>query len=139
MTLLFYQSVGDKHGITVYKMEPGCVDEEMYIDNTYSAGGDEIWIGIYDDKDKEIASFFHALGRCISHNFDNTDCYDQLVWHIELDAWMVGLQEAYKYGYLIKPSTFKYMVDTLNTKVDYEEREVMVKSEELKRLIEKFK
>jgi len=39
-----------------------------------------------------------------------------------LDAWMVGLIEAYKYKYLIKPSTLKYMVRCLESYIKFEEK-----------------
>jgi hypothetical protein len=32
---------------------------------TPCAGRDEIWVGVYDNKDEEIAAFFHELGHCI--------------------------------------------------------------------------
>jgi hypothetical protein len=49
---------------------------------------------------------------------------DHLKFHIELDAWMVGLQEAYKYGYVIQPSTLKFMIECLESYIGWEEKEV---------------
>jgi hypothetical protein len=115
-----YCQIADKYGIKVHKVVKGdkyCLanGEDTYTNCSFSAGRDEIFIGVYDEKDKEIASFFHELGHCLSTNMEQFDSEELLKWHIELDAWMVGLIEAYKYKYLMQPSTFEYIIQCLNT------------------------
>jgi hypothetical protein len=120
-----YQQIASNYGITVHKVEEG--DEtwntggSVHLNHSFCGGIDEIVIGVYEDVDWEIASFFHELGHCIT---TNTFEGDYLKFHIELDAWMVGLQEAYKYGYVIQPSTLKFMIECLESYIGWEEREV---------------
>jgi len=127
--MINYQEIGDRYGIKIYKIERGGKlweenGEEMYLNRSFCAGRDEIWVGVYDDEDEEVASFFHELGHCISHSFDNLHHSEFRMFHVELDAWMLGLTEAYKHNYLIKPSTFKFITDCINSYVGYEEREI---------------
>ncbi len=117
---LDYQHIANQYGITVHKVEKGdkyceANGENLYINSSFAAGKDEIFIGIYEDKDMEIASFFHELGHCISNNLKQFKREELSKWDIELDAWVVGLNEAYKHKYSMKPSTFKYMVECLNS------------------------
>lgn len=123
-----YLEIGRQYGITVHKVEVG--DEyweangsDVYFNQSACAGRNEIWVGVYEDKDREIASFFHELGHCISNNLKDFHYTEFNKFHIELDAWMVGLTEAYKYKYLIKPSTLNYIVKCLESYIGWEERE----------------
>ena len=122
-----YQEIGLRYGITVYKVERGdkwwkANGPDAYLNESACAGRDEIWVGVYDNKDEEIASFFHELGHCISPNMGDFHHTEYSIFHVELDAWMVGLIEAYKYKYLMKPSTFKYMVKCLESYIKLEEK-----------------
>jgi hypothetical protein len=122
-----YQEIGLRYGITVYKVERGdkwwnANGPDAYLNESACAGRDEIWVGVYDNKDEEIASFFHELGHCISPNMEDFHHTEYSIFHVELDAWMVGLIEAYKYKYLMKPSTFKYMVKCLESYIKLEEK-----------------
>jgi hypothetical protein len=103
-----YQEIGLQYGITVYKVERGdkwwkANGPDAYLNESACAGRDEIWVGVYDNKDEEIASFFHELGHCISPNMEDFHHTEYSIFHVELDAWMVGLIEAYKYKYLMNP------------------------------------
>jgi len=122
-----YQEIGLQYGITVYKVERGdkwwnANGPDAYLNESACAGKDEIWVGVYDNKDEEIAAFFHELGHCISPNMKDFHYTEYNIFHVELDAWMVGLIEAYKYKYLIKPSTLKYMVRCLESYIKFEEK-----------------
>ena len=137
-----YKSICKKYEVALIKVKSGDVycqanGEESYINTSFCSGRD-LYLGIYDNKDWETASFFHELGHIITTH--RPDAYDCLIWHRELDAWMVGLQLAYEYGYYIKPSTFYDMVieNGLKTYDDWEEREVYNKSPEMLQLIEKY-
>jgi hypothetical protein len=123
-----YRRIASSYDIDVHKVERGdelweSEGEEIHLNRSFSAGRDQIVIGVYDDKDAEIASFFHELGHCISPNLREYDPKN-LKFHYELDAWMVGLTEAYKWGYMIKPSTFKFMVECIDSYIGWEEREI---------------
>jgi len=120
-----YLKIADSHGIKLHMVKRGdsfceANGEDAYMNDSYCAGKDEIILGIYDDEDLEIASFFHELGHCITKKKWEEGI---LKFHMELDAWMVGLTEAYKYGYHIKSSTFEYMVKCIDSYIGYEERE----------------
>ena len=122
-----YQEIGLQYGIIVHKVESGdkwwkVNGSDAYLNESACAGRDEIWVGVYDNKDEEIASFFHELGHCISPNMEDFHHTEYSIFHVELDAWMVGLIEAYKYKYLMKPSTFKYMVKCLESYIKLEEK-----------------
>jgi hypothetical protein len=124
-----YQEIGLRYGITVYKVERGdkwwkANGPDAYLNESACAGRDEIWVGVYDNKDEEIASFFHELGHCISTNLKDFHHTEFDKFHMELDAWIVGLTEAYKYKYLMEPSTFRYMVKCLESYIGWEEREI---------------
>jgi hypothetical protein len=119
-----YQDIANQYEIKVHKVEKGdkyceANGEDLYINSSFAAGKDEIFIGIYEDKDMEIASFFHELGHCMSNNLKQFKREELSKWDIELDAWVVGLNEAYKHNYSMKPSTFIYMVECLNSYVKY--------------------
>ena len=121
-----YKEIGLKYGIKVHKVERGdeCWEangSDAYLNRSSCAGRDEIWVGVYDNKDEEIASFFHELGHCISTNLKDFHYTEYDTFHAELDAWMVGLTEAYKYKYLMKPSTLKYMVECLESYIEAEQ------------------
>lgn len=135
-----YEKIGREYGIKVHLIESGdqfcqANGEDRYVEASYCAGREEIFLGIYEDPDRKAAAFFHELGHCISRNLKGVDC---LTWHIELDAWMVGLTEAYRHGYYMKPSTFEYMIECLQTYQDHEEREC-VPTPEILALINRFK
>lgn len=130
-----YQKIGSHYGITVHKIERDhelweLEGEGVHLKRSFCAGRDEIWIGVYDDEDSEIAAFFHELGHCISPNLSEYDPKN-LKFHYELDAWMVGLIEAYKWGYTMNPSTFKYMTECIESYIGCEEREIRKYENEL--------
>jgi|DEB0MinimDraft_6_1074348.scaffolds.fasta_scaffold71058_1 hypothetical protein len=124
-----YQEIGLQYGIIVHKVERGdkwwkVNGSDAYLNESACAGRDEIWVGVYDNKDEEIAAFFHELGHCITTNLKDFHHTEFDKFHMELDAWIVGLTEAYKYKYLMEPSTFRYMVKCLESYIGWEEREI---------------
>lgn len=131
--MIDYQKIASDYNIKVYKIELGdenCIANgvDTYLNRSFCAGhfltpcttsssscAAEIWIGIYENKDEEIASFFHELGHCITtigHKFNDLSNDS---FNLELDAWMVGLIEAYKYGYLLPRSCFDFMINSIKS------------------------
>lgn len=131
--MIDYQKIASYYNIIVHKVEVGdenCIANgvDTYLNRSFCAGhfltpcttsssscAAEIWIGIYENKDEEIASFFHELGHCITTIGDKFNDLSNDSFNLELDAWMVGLIEAYKYGYLLPRSCFDYMIDSIKS------------------------
>ena len=121
--MIDYQKIASNYNIKVYKIELGdenCVANgtEMYLNRSFCGGKDEIWIGIHDNKDEEIASFFHELGHCITKELCKYEISKDVQngsFTAELDAWMVGLIEGYKYGYLLPRSCFDFMINGIKS------------------------
>lgn len=115
--------ISEKYNIKLYFAKLNTVDEnfnDIRPNNSYSVGN-EIYIGQYTNLDLLIASFFHELGHCLS-KIDYNEV--SLKFHYELNAWNIGLNLGIKYGYYIKPTTYKYCMDNyLYSYIDYEVRE----------------
>ena len=132
--MIDYQKIASNYNIIVHKVEVGdenCIANgvDAYLNRSSCAGHflspcvtssssctAEIWVGIFESKDEEIASFFHELGHCITAIGDKFNYLSpNHSFNLELDAWMVGLIEAYKYGYLLPRSCFDYMIDSIKS------------------------
>ena len=124
-----YQKIASNYNITVHRIRRGdkyhtAIGDDVYLNRSWSGGINEIIIGIFDDKDEEAASFFHELGHCISRDLGNSfDNIQNGSFHSELDAWMVGLIEGYKYGYLLPVKAFDSMVDCLKNYIKQNEQQ----------------
>lgn len=97
------------------------INEYDLMNKSCIIGNKEIYIGKYDNIDLLIASYFHELGHSL-----NDINYDEifLIFHHELAAWNLGLNLGMKYGYYIKPTTYKYCIDRyLYSYLDREIRE----------------
>ena len=142
MDTIDIEKIASSHGITLHQVFPGdqfceANGEDHYVNRSFTAGRCEIWIGIYEDEDWKVASFFHELGHCLTQQEWNED---MLKFHYELDAWLVGLQVAQSYGYFIKPSTLKkFAIKSLFSYLEWEAKEIANPSKELKALIKKYK
>jgi len=132
--MIDYKKIASNYNITVHKVEIGdenCIANgvDAYLNRSFCSGhylnscstslsscAAEIWIGIYENKDEEIASFFHELGHCLTTIRDKfKDLSSNDSFNLELDAWMVGLIEAYKYGYLLPRSCFDFMINSIKS------------------------
>lgn len=106
-----------KHGIKEFvKVEKGdqlCEwnGEDSYINRSYVCGNDRIELGIYENKELLIASFFHELG----HITDTKNGY----YNSEEKAWEIGFKLAEKYGYKFSAQTYKWAQKELETYVGY--------------------
>ena len=87
---------------------------ENFMNNAYVIGDDEIILGIYDDNEVRIASFFHEIGHTlVSESFEKMVNYDTML--IEYQAWIEGLKLAKQYEYTFSRKVFKYIIKCLNS------------------------
>jgi hypothetical protein len=90
------------------------VEKSELTNNAYVIGNDEILLGLYDDKELKLASFFHEIGHTlITEKFKELINYDLML--IEYQAWIEGLKVARKYGYKFSNKTFEYILKSLNS------------------------
>lgn len=85
-----------------------CNGEDSYINSSYICGKDRIELGIYDDTELMIASFFHELGHI-------TDQKVKGYYNSEEDAWKIGFKLAKKHGYIFSENTYKWCRQQLET------------------------
>ena len=81
--------------------------EDWYINSSYVIGCTEIQIGIYDDNELLIASFFHELGHIVGSKNNR--------FNSEEKAWEIGFQLAKEYGYTFSDKTYKWAKEQLET------------------------
>ena len=75
---------------------------------------DEIFLGLYKDKEKRLASFFHELGHIL--NLSGRDENAILSkYEIEMNAWATGFSEAAKYNIRFRHPTLQWCTDQLQT------------------------
>jgi hypothetical protein len=115
------KNISQLYGIKKFhKVEQGdkfceCNGEDNYINHSYICGNDEIQLGIYDNEEYMIASFFHELG----HSTDKTewwvDADSTTTFKSESNDWKLGFELAEKHGYVFSEDTFNWCNDQLNT------------------------
>jgi hypothetical protein len=106
---------------------------EDWVDRSCLAGR-EIELGIYDDPELRLVSFFHELG----HYLDDKRCLEeegtvpgphsspvQLTYDRELMAWRMGLLTALDEGYQFSEKAIVWADEQLWTYVALEEREYL--------------
>jgi hypothetical protein len=99
--------------------------EEAYSKNLINSSascGSYVYVGVYDNLDLLIASFFHEMGHVLTNRTRYSD--NSLKFHCELEAWNKGLSLGLQYGYYIRPDTYKYCMNKyLYTYINIEKRE----------------
>lgn len=139
--MIDFQKISEEYGIILHQVVPGdrwckTEGEDHYVNRSFCAGRDEIWLGIYEDPDWKTVSFFHELGHCLTQH-EWTE--DMLKFHYELDAWLVGLQLGQEYGYYVKPKTLKkFVMSSLFSYLNWEKKEIQNPTKEIKALIRKY-
>ena len=114
-----YKEIAKEYGLKCHIVKPNdkwCKANgiDQYTNNS-CCSPNEIWVGIFENKEWEIASFFHEIG----HIMIRFTPPSPTKWNLELDAWLYGLREAQKYGYFISPETFdEFIVPCLNSYKD---------------------
>lgn len=95
-------------------------DIEAFYINRSNAGCYEIILGIYQDPDLRLVSFFHELGHLIAPPLGpDPELYDR-----EFQAWRVGLMFALVEGYRAPPAALEWADLQLESYVGWEAREV---------------
>jgi len=90
--------------------------EDSYLNHSYLIGNYRIELGIYEDKELKIASFFHEIGHLhISGELINEP------YEIEKRAWETGFEIAKINGYKFKPATHKWAKEQM---LSYKSREI---------------
>lgn len=81
--------------------------EENYINRSYICGNDRIELGIYEDEELMIASFFHEIGHIVDTKDDKYNSEEQ--------AWVIGFELAKKHGYNFSENTYKWAEEQLTS------------------------
>ena len=90
------------------------IDKKNLKNNAYVIDNEDIILGIFDDKDLKIASFFHEIGHTlIKESFEKLVNKNNML--IESQAWIEGLRIAKKYGVKFSDKMFNYIMDSINT------------------------
>jgi hypothetical protein len=88
---------------------------DNYINSSYSTF-DEIWLGIYDDEELKVVSFFHELGHIKDPIKQHDNKFDQ-----EKKAWDVGYELAKKYGITFTDKSKNWADEQLKTYLKYKD------------------
>jgi len=97
-------------------------DKDYYINRSYYAGNNEIFLGIYDNKEFRFISFFHELGHCLSLKHLNYKYCSQFVYEIE--AWHQGLKYARNLGIYFSDEALEWGYKEALTYIGWNKREV---------------
>jgi hypothetical protein len=89
-----------------------------------SAGRDEIFLGIYEDKELRLISFFHELGHTM---LGDEGVYEynkyEIKFHAEIECWRIGLKYAQDLGIYFSSGALKWAYEQALSYIGYEERE----------------
>lgn len=112
------KSIAKEYKQELYKIEKGdeyCIanGEENYINKSYI--GNKIELGIYDDEELMIASFFHELGHVIDKTEWWIDADETTTYKAEKMAWELGFELSKKYGYEFSEKTYQWCNEQLKT------------------------
>ena len=104
-------NISYKYGMKLIKVEKGdkyCLanGEDAYINSSHLAG-DEIYLGIYDDEELLISSFFHELGHIVESKNNQ--------FNSETQAWLIGFKLAKQYGYKFSEKAYIWAIEQLST------------------------
>jgi hypothetical protein len=121
------KEIAENRGIQLIEVQLGdelckANGEDSYINHSYVCGNDRIELGIYDDPEKRIISFFHEIGHTmVSDRSIKRVKYD--TYKCERLAWKYGLRLAKFYGFKFNKETKKWAKEQLNSYIGHDERE----------------
>lgn len=115
--------IANKNSIKVEFIDQSKKWEDYQSPNcSWSIGSDEIWIGLYDDEEKMLISFFHELGHfCLTQGFIKSWNYNTLI--IELECWKIGIDLAKEYKIFFSDNAIKWGYEQALTYCGNDERE----------------
>jgi len=103
----------ERWGITIEEIPEGVYRDHV----SYCAGGDEIFLGDYDDPELLLLSFFHELGHCANTQDQTLPPFDE--WphpeHHESMAWQRGLDLADEEGIAFSDEALRWAAEQLAT------------------------
>jgi Zn-dependent peptidase ImmA (M78 family) len=90
---------------------------DTYLNSSYVCGDDIIYLGIYDNEQNKIASFFHELGHHImDRNFiKKVANKKEGTFLIEKECWKIGFSLAKEYGYDFNKEVYDWAEKQLMT------------------------
>lgn len=91
--------VGDK----IYSANPA----NWYLNRSFICGKNEILLGLYEDEELMVVSFFHELG----HVVDSKNGW----YNSERQAWKIGIRLAKQQGFTFSDKTYKWVTEQLLT------------------------
>jgi len=91
-----------KHGIKIIEVEEGDVHckangLDVYLNASYICGK-EIYLGIYQDEELRLLSFFHEMGHAIDDTDWSTGADKTTTYKAEKKAWELGYKLAERNG-----------------------------------------
>lgn len=83
---------------------------DAYLNRSVHIGGDSICIGIYEDGELKLLSFFHELGHCVDPRVQHESKYDQ-----EHRAWHFAYRLSESEGFSFSPRALRWAREQLAT------------------------
>lgn len=120
------QEIAEHYGVNLTQVNPGdshckANGEDAYINHSYVAGKD-IELGIYEDPEKRIISFFHEMGHILTPKRVHKRCNTK--YEIEAKAWKYGYKLAKFYGIEFNKDTKDWAKAQLESYKGWEKREM---------------
>lgn len=84
-----------------------------FVNKSYIIGCDTIVLGLYDNKEKRIASLFHEIGHTLVKN-------DESQYKREKEAWEIGIELAKEYNIDFSKETLLWIDEQVSV---YKEKE----------------
>lgn len=112
-----YKAICDRWGIELHEGPQEGWDEDSYTNCSSCAGSDEIFLGVYEDPELRMLSFFHELGHCVSAKLGQIPDYEDLPYYhySEALAWQVGLSLASTYNIEFSPKALTWAKEQLGS------------------------
>jgi hypothetical protein len=120
--------IAETYNIKIHEIIKGdsyckSMGEDWYKNSSYIAGK-EIYLGIYDDDELKIISFFHELGHSLTPPYKNEHSYKISKYEFEKIAWKIGLKKAKNHNYSFSFKSLRWAVKQLQSYIEYEKREM---------------
>ena len=121
-----FQRIAGEHGCRVIQVAPGderCLANgtDSYRNHSYIAGRD-IELGVYDDEELKVASFFHEIGH-IKVPWEFIQSVDYRTPDVEREAWRIGFDLACNYGVTFSQKTHDWSEEQIQGHFSGWERE----------------